>query len=136
MRLLWAVPCRSVEVGPDGATIEGAGINRVTVEQLPADLAFTIALALATIPQDPDGNLEIHLLGPNMSSLETLMTDIEIEEGPGPLAPGFEMYGMLPVVIRFTAEQTGVHSVEIYIDGKHKQSLFFLIRVEGEEDAE
>jgi len=132
LRLLFAVPCRSATVGPDGADIEGAGINQVWVESVPGDVSFTVLLGLATVPQDPEGKLELHLLGPGMTVLEQLEAELAADPpagGASDLPPGFEATGLVPIVLRFTAQDAGTHSIEVYLDGRHRDSLFFVVNV-------
>jgi hypothetical protein len=128
LRLLWAVPCRSATIGPGGADIEGAGVNNVWVPSLPAELSFTILLGLGSVPEYPEGELELHLLGPGLDPLQSLDTTIAAAPTPD-WEEGSEIVGLVPVVLRFDANNPGNHSVEIYIDGKHRQSIFFVVRV-------
>lgn len=66
-----------------------------------------------------------------MTPIDAMETDLELTpEGQG-IASGFEMHALVPIVVRFTAEQEGVHSIEIYVDGRHRDSVFFLVRPAG-----
>jgi len=127
VRLVWAVACRSYELQDDRtADIEGAGVNRVWVNRMPEEVSLPLLLRLGFLENEPPTELRIELYGPEMSSFGELATSLEGEPGPGH-RPGDEMPMIYPLELRFWANRVGNYSAEIYADGRHQDSVFFVV---------
>lgn len=134
MLLAWAVSCDSYELHEDGtADIFGAGFDTFRVESLPAELELTI-LARLLLMEDEQGEIELQVLGPDMSVLGTLVSEVDADPGPNH-RPGYIVSQTEALSVAFLAETEGVYSVELYVDGGRKSlsperrtSFFFNVR--------
>lgn len=134
MRLIWAVSCRNYVLQADGtAVIEGAGVDNIWVDSLPAELSVTMLLRFGMLEEE-ESDLQIDLLSPGMaSSPGWLQTALQATPGLHHRA-GHEITFIRPVVFRFDAETPGIYSAEIYTDGRHQDAVFFAVR-EGQPEA-
>jgi hypothetical protein len=134
LRLVWAVSCRSYELREDRtADIEGAGVNQVWVDAVPAEVSLPLLLRLGFLENEPEAELRIELLGPEMSSFGELTTPISASPGLNH-RPGDEVPIIYPVELLFDADREGNHSAEIYCDLRHETSVFFVVRAGAPED--
>jgi hypothetical protein len=132
--LAWAVSCDSYELHEDGtADIFGAGFDTFRVESLPAELELTI-LARLMLMEDEQGEIELQVLGPNMSVLGSLVSEVDADPGPNH-RPGYIVSQTEALDVAFLAETEGVYSVELYVDGdrtrlspERRTSFFFNVR--------
>jgi hypothetical protein len=134
LRLIWAVSCRSYVLQTDGtAVIEGAGVDNIWVDSLPADLTVTMLMRFGML-EGEESELEIDLLSPAMSgSPGWLATTLQPVPGPYHQA-GHEIAFTRPAVFRFDAETPGIYSAEIYTDARHQDAVYFFVREGRPED--
>jgi hypothetical protein len=131
LRLIWAVSCRHYVLQDDGtAVIEGAGVDNIWIDALPAELSVTMLLRFGML-EGEESDLQIDLLSPGMaSSPGWLSTTLSATPGEHH-RPGHEIAFTRPVVFLFDAETEGIYSAEIYTDGRYQASVYFVVR-EGE----
>jgi len=109
-------------------------VNQVWVAELPTDVVFPVLCRVGVLENEEPAPLRIELLGPEMSSYGELETELAATPAPDH-RPGDEVPAIYPIELRFAVARAGNHSAEIYTDGRHQTSVFFVVRVEGEEDA-
>jgi hypothetical protein len=131
--LAWAVPCDSYELHDDGTVdIFGAGFDTFRVDELPADLELTIVVRVLLM-EDEHSEIELQMVGPDTTSLGTLIHPIDADPGPNH-RPGYTVNQTEVLEVGFHADGEGVYSVEIYTGGAHRpsderrRSLFFNVR--------
>jgi hypothetical protein len=137
VRLVWAVPCDSYELHDDGtAHIFSAGFDAFQVEALPADLELKVILGLL-LEEGEEAELEVHVIGPHMTGVRSLMHPITAE--PGPLhRPGNFVSQVEAIEIEYSAEAPGEYVLLIYdkpvtddlVSSQSNFSFFFSV-VEG-----
>jgi hypothetical protein len=115
--LAWAVSCDSYELREDGAVdIVGAGLDTFYVDGLPARLELTV-LVLLHLLEDERGEIEVHMLGPDTTSLGTLRYTVEADPGPNH-RHGYLVNQIEALEVGFPAEREGIYSVEIYVPSR------------------
>jgi hypothetical protein len=133
--LAWAVSCDSYELHEDGtADIFGAGFDTFRVDGLPAGLELIILVRLLMM-EDETSDLELHILGPETTSLFSDTFEIEAEPGPNHRL-GYTVSQTEALEIEFVAEREGPYSAEIYVDGhrgdpmseERRRTIFFNVR--------
>jgi hypothetical protein len=137
VRIQWAVPCRGIDVSdaePGIVNLRGAGIDLLLIPSLPHPVGVIVACRFAMPVHDAGStvDLEAHLLGPGMTLLESIETQINIGE-PGANHPeGWEMTAIAPLIMQFTAVAEGAHGLEIRLDDKlaANATTWFTLRVD------
>ena len=132
MRLDWLIPCTSVTIKGGLAAIQQAGIDRVTVDELPVEVRFVVLLRVVGLPNDfleeSPREAEAYLLGPGMEPLVSLQFEIPPGDPPDDLPDGWELATFLPVGIRFVPRVAGAHMLDVYLNGKHQKGLPVTVR--------
>ena len=130
MRVDWAIPCRYAEVNGSLATIVGAQVDAVRVAQFPARVGTWLALRLVFGDDETSAEHEVSLriLDPQLG--ESAVTNTTLTLGPPnpEKAPGWEGSHLMATFVQFDAESDGTHTFELYVDGRHQQTLPFSIR--------
>lgn len=135
MRIDWAIPCGSVHIDEDGrvSAIRDPGFDTLWVDPFPSEVQFIVVLRIAGLPDDfneeADRTVEAYLLGPGMDPLVSIEFELPAGE-PGPdYMEGWELTAMVPLVIQFTPNAEGTHSLDLYLHSRvQNSSLFFHIR--------
>lgn len=116
MRIEWAILCRFVEVHDGLATMIGAGIDNVTVQNLPVEVGSMCALRIAVAPGDTGRkhNLVVKVLAPDLSEINTIQGDFQAHGQPHS-QPGWEGHHTLPMAISFPAESAGPYTIHFVV---------------------
>jgi hypothetical protein len=119
---------------PGIVNIRGAGIDLLLVPSLPHAVGVIVACRFAMPVHDAGSTvtLEANLLGPGMTLLESIDTQINIGE-PGANHPeGWEMTAVGPLIMQFTAVAEGAHGLEVRINDKlaANATTWFTLRVD------
>jgi hypothetical protein len=135
MRLDWAIPCASARIDDDGrvSAIEDFGFDTLWVDPFPSSVEFIALIRAVGLPEDfaeqADRAVEAYLLGPGMDSLLNLEFELPSGEPDENYMAGWEMYAMIPVLIQFTPNAEGTHSLDFYVHTKVQPcSIPFQIR--------
>lgn len=119
MRIEWAIACRFVEVHDGLATMVGAGIDRMTIPQVPADVGTWFAVRIAVAPGDEgDHQLGATILNGAMEPIAQPLAGMFHTEGPPHAQPGWEGHHTIPMIIGFPVTESGVYTVVFNVDDK------------------
>ncbi len=123
----------------DAATIDGSGklnvlgvFDHITVKRFPARHA-RLALVLrflGTARDAGDHSLSIQLTSPGGEEMVTLNGEMKLRPGRGSLQTGVRV----PHVINLDGlvfKESGIHSFDISVDGRHNATLPLTITVDG-----
>lgn len=127
MRIEWAIPCRFVELY-GLATIVGAGIDTYWLPEIPSPVQVFMAIRLVApeeeLGDDKPHQLVVRVLGPDMQPIGDELT-MEFAAPANPMKrPGWEGGIIMRVVHVFSAEEIGVYTIELAVDGRgHSTSV-------------
>lgn len=120
VRIVWALPCERVERREDGGRdAYGIGVGVLVVDDLPAELGFTLALQVAATADDferthrfvaevtsPSGDSAARFEGP--LQVDSISSLAEPDEALTSISDGW---------LTFHAIEPGLYSVEVSVDG-------------------
>jgi hypothetical protein len=134
MRFEWAIPCLAVNIENGVITrMENANWDEIGVPALPAAIEF---IALVRTLGQPDEFLEdapraaeANLTGPGMEGLVNLQFELPAGDLNPNLQPGWEVNGLVPIVVQFTAQAEGAHMLDLYLNSRYQRSIPFRVRI-------
>jgi hypothetical protein len=131
MRIDWALPCRYAETLEDGtATLIGATLDSIWLPELPGDVDVYLVVRVAAPPDEfeEQHRLEVRVVAPDRSEQQAMQIEFGPLERPALLHPGME--GGLSVVAQlgWPAEEYGLWTLELYLDGQRQRSIPILAR--------
>jgi hypothetical protein len=117
VRVTWAVLCRYVEVHDGLGTIVGAGVDRIGVPELPAQVVATMAVRISgTSEEFAEFEVSAAVSGPNL--------DVVFDETFPPVLmpltstdPRIDVAWTLPIAFAFEVVDAGVHTIDLTIGG-------------------
>ena len=130
MRVDWAIPCRYAEVNGGLATVVGAQVDAVRVAEFPARVGTWLAVRLV-FGDDEAGaahDVTMKILDPQLGEIAETHTNLTLGPPNPEKAPGWEGSHLMATFVQFDAESDGTHTFELYVDGRHQQTLPFSIR--------
>ena len=130
VRVDWAIPCRYAEINGGLATIVGAQVDAARVAQFPARVGTWLAMRFVFGDEEAATTHEVvlRMLDPQLDEIDENRTELTLGP-PNPLkAPGWEGSHLMATFVQFDASSEGTHTFEIYVDGRHQQTLPFSIR--------
>jgi hypothetical protein len=147
MRFEWAIPCMGVKTEPDGrvSALHDFGFDTICVDEIPTPTQIEIIIVVRVVGlredfhEDSPRNAEVYFIGPGPDPLlkadALIAMDFEIRTGePAPDHPeGWEVFTMIPLVMRFTPKTAGHHLFEFYVNGK-VQKCFIPMRIMLKDD--
>lgn len=114
MNIAWAIPCRYVEVHDNLATIIGAGIDTVWIEELPAMVGCMVAVRLVGMPDEftPDQKrpTSTRIKSPSGATISEVQGSFAL--GIESARPEYLVGATLPVAIQFPVTEEGTYAVE------------------------
>lgn len=112
MRVEWAVACRFVEVHDGLATMVGAGIDNITIPQIPAEVGFMVAVRVAIAPGDTGQpqQVALRMLDPSLAEVGTLTAGFQMDGAPH-AQPGWEGHITIPMVVGWQVAQAGAYTL-------------------------
>jgi hypothetical protein len=120
MRVAWAIPCRYVEVQPQGgATLVGAGADVYWVPEIPAPVQMLFAVRFVGDPSELDGTAE-HRIACRLFDPDGKALGEQGGQFTGDVTmavPGYLAELTIPMAVVIDARQFGTHHVEFEIDG-------------------
>jgi hypothetical protein len=130
MRVDWAIPCRYAEVNGGLATVVGAQVDAVRVAQFPARVGTWLALRLVFGDEEASSEHDVTLkiLDPQLGEIGETHTNLTLGPPNPEKAPGWEGSHLMATFVQFDAGSEGTHTFELYVDGRHQQTLPFSIR--------
>jgi hypothetical protein len=131
MRIDWALPCRYAETREDGtATLVGATLDSIWLPDLPGEVDVHLVVRVAAPPDEFEEphRLEVRVVTPDRSEQQGLQVEFGPLDRPALLHPGME--GGLTVVTQlgWQAEEYGLSTLELYLDGQRQRSIPILVR--------
>ena len=134
MRIDWAIPRRYAEINGGLATVVGAQVDAVRVAGFPARVGTWLAVRLVFGDEETDSEHDVTLkiLDPQMGESGETHTNLTLGPPNPEKAPGWEGSHLMATFVQFEAKSSGTHTFEVYVDGRHQQTLPFSIR--GPED--
>jgi hypothetical protein len=134
VRVDWAIPCRYAEVNGGLATIVGAQVDAARVGQFPARVGTWLACRFVFSDDELGSPHEIvlRILDADLTEIDENRTELTLGPPNPQKAPGWEGSHLMATFVQFDARSGGTHTFEVYVDGKHQQTLPFSIR--GPED--
>jgi hypothetical protein len=130
VRVDWAIPCRYAEVNGGLATIVGAQVDAARVTQFPARVGTWLAFRFVFSDDELAAPHEIllRILDAQMSEIDVNRTELTLGPPNPQKAPGWEGSHLMATFVQFDAGSSGTHTFELYVDGRHQQTLPFSIR--------
>jgi hypothetical protein len=120
VRVDWAIPCRYVEVAPQGgATIVGAGTDVVMPGEIPSPVQMLFAVRFVGPPDELDGETP-HPVACRLFDPEGEMMGEQAGQIVGDvnqIVPGYAAEVTIPMAVVIDAQRFGTYSVEFEIDG-------------------
>jgi hypothetical protein len=134
MRVDWAIPCRYAEVNGGLATVVGAQVDAVRVATFPARVGTWLAVRLVFGDEEAssDHDVMLKILDPQLGEIGETHTSLTLGPPNPEKAPGWEGSHLMATFVQFDAGSDGTHTFELYVDGRHQQTLPFSIRGPGE----
>lgn len=133
MRVVYAIPCRSIEQVTDGTVVlTGVEGNVKIVPSVPAAVLVPILVKIGAQHIEAGAGIKHHftmsVLDPNLDAVGAPM-EIEFEMTPGPHTPaGWEVTVNLPLAARFDAHASGNYSLELAVDGTTPMSVPIIVK--------
>jgi hypothetical protein len=124
LRLDWAIPCIEAEVEDDGrvSAIKDFGFDTLVLDPFPSPTEFIALIRAIGLPhdfaEDADRGVDAYLLGPGMDPLFSIEFELPSGEPHEGMMEGWEMWTMIPVLIRFTPHAEGTHHLDFYVHGR------------------
>ena len=130
MRVDWAIPCRYAEVNGGLATIVGAQVDAVRVGEFPARVGTWLAVRLVFGDDESSSahDVMMKILDPQLGEIAETHTNLTLGPPNPEKAPGWEGSHLMATFVQFDAQTDGTHTFELYVDGRHQQTLPFSIR--------
>lgn len=90
----------------------GAGIDNVTVNELPAEVGCMVAVRVAVAPADTDKPQEVtgRVLDPSLGEVGTLTAGFQMNGAPHP-QPGWEGHITIPIAIGWPVTEAGIFTL-------------------------
>ena len=138
MRIDWALPCRYAEALEDGtATLVGAALDSIWLPELPGDVDLTLMLRVAAPPDEFEEphRLDVRVIAPDRGEQPAISIEFGPLERPALLHPGMEGGLSVPAELAWPAEEYGLYTLELYLDGQRQRSIPILVRDPEDIDA-
>jgi hypothetical protein len=129
VRIDWAIPCRYAEVNGSLATIIGAQVDAARVPSFPARVNTWLALRLVFSDEELAESHEVllRILDPQLSEVDESVAELRLGPPNPQKAPGWEGSHLMATFVQFDADEEGTHTIEVYLDGRHQQTLPFSV---------
>jgi hypothetical protein len=125
VRIRWAIPCRGVDIPPDGmANLLGMGMNMFAPPVLPAEIRLVLALDISAREDElgHDYPLQATILDPNMEPAGDPQVPVVVVASPSK-PPGWEQTSVLPLGVRFEARTAGTYTIQFTVDGRNQPEV-------------
>jgi Family of unknown function (DUF6941) len=137
VRLDWVIPCRYAELAGDGTmSVLGAGLDTFWVpeEQLPAPLGIFIATRVAGGEDEwlTPHAFAVRLVSPDLAQEDLLEIELGMDEMPPLKQPGHEAGTLLPLLMQWEANDFGLYSFDLLLDGNREKSVPVNVRRQSE----
>ena len=76
--------------------------------------------------------LEVRLIAPDANEAEMLSLGFSMPEMPPLKRPGFEAGVLIPAVIRWEANEFGLYTLELFLNGRRQRSIAISVRPTSE----
>jgi hypothetical protein len=130
--VVWALTCRFAETTPDGtATLVGAGLDSVWVQEVPADVGVFLMMRIAGAAYEfgETHTLAVKLIDPERDEQEVLTATFgPIEEMPPQHHPALDPGILVPAGIGWRAEHLGLYTLDVLVDDRPRRSIPILVR--------
>lgn len=118
MNIGWVIPCRYVEIHDNLATIVGAGIDTLWVQEIPSQIQLWLAIRLTALAEeftedqqhatvtrikDPSGNVVSEMKG-------------EFSVGAESAKPDYLVGVTLPALVQIEVSEEGTYALELEFD--------------------
>lgn len=129
------MPCRYAETPGDGtATMLGAGIDSIWTDKVPAQIGLFLMLRVtgADYEFEDEIKLEVRLVTPEAKETTILELGFSLEGTPPLKLAGMDTGMLLPTVMQWEAEDYGLHTLEVYLQGSRQRSVAIYVRPTSE----
>lgn len=132
MDVAWALPCRFAEATPDGtATIVGAGIDSVWIEETPSDVGVFLMMRISgpVYEFEEAHTMSVKLIDPEREEQEMLTAAFgPMDELPPQHHPALDPGILIPAAIGWQAEHFGLYTLDVLVDERPRRSVAILVR--------
>lgn len=114
------MPCRYAETPGDGtATMLGAGIDTTWLPELPHAVAVFLMLRIvgAEYEFEERCRVEVRLAAPDRNETTVLEFGVEDVKASPLRSPGMDMAVLVPTVAQWEAEEYGLYTLEVFVQG-------------------
>jgi hypothetical protein len=118
MNIDWAIPCRHVEVHDNLGTIIGAGIDTLSVPELPSPIQIVLAVRLVAMNEEFTLDQQHHATNRVLNPAGEPISEVKGEFTVAAESSRSEWLAgvILPIVVRFPAEEEGTYTIELIVD--------------------
>ncbi len=113
-------------------SILGAGLDTfwVTEDQMPSDMAVFLATRVAGGEDEWSSphTFAVRLVRPDLEEEAVLQATLEMPNLPPLKQPGHEAGMLLPLVMQWRAQDYGLHSFDLFLDGTRERSAPINVR--------
>jgi hypothetical protein len=112
------------------ATIVGAQVDAARVTQFPARVGTWLACRFVFADDELGAPhaIELRILDAQLTEIDVNRTELTLGPPNPEKAPGWEGSHLMATFVQFDAQSSGTHTFEVYVDGRHQQTLPFSIR--------
>lgn len=120
VRIVWALPCERVELRDDGGRdAYGIGVGTLVVDDLPAQLGFTLALQVAATADDFEQSHRFvaEVTSPSGQVAGRFDGPLHVDTISSLAEPREELASVSDGLLTFLANEPGLYRVEVSVDG-------------------
>lgn len=133
MRVDWVVPCRYCEIAGDGTmSVLGAGLDSYWLpdEQLPTAMGVFLATRVAGPEEEwaTPTAFAVRLVRPDLEQEDMLEIPLQMPAMPPLKQPGHEAGMLLPLLMQWEAQEHGLYSFDLLLNGVRERSVPINIR--------
>ena len=120
------MPCRYAEASDDGtASMLGAGIDSMWLPELPSTVGLFLMLRItgADYEFEEEQTLEVRLVAPDRNETTALEIRFKVDEPAPTKLAGMDTGILLPAVVNWEAEEYGLYTLDVHLDGSRQRSV-------------
>ncbi len=133
MRITCVLLCDAVTAREGLLHVLGGGVTRLTRAEFPAPMQVDLALHLSVHPTEAGREHEVSVIVQDADGVRVAERSLTFSGLVGTLEPGEEFAVPLPLSLKdVPLLKPGTHSVEVLVDGVHRESLTFVAQLPPE----
>ena len=108
----------------------GAGIDSLWLRELPSQVGLFLMLRItgADYEFEEERKLQVRLVAPDQEETTVLEIGFSVGASPPLKVPGMDTALLLPTVMQWEAEEYGLYTLDVYLDGSRQRSVPISVR--------